>query len=443
MKDLPPRTLSLSLDADPAFLPTVTQFVETVAALFGLGREEVLKLRLAAEEIFVYLSNIVCPGKALEVRCLNGLYYARVLFLFSAPEINLRGLNIASSMNLDHEADLEEMGLMIASRSVDHLHIAVEKNKQVCLAVTKERAYPRNVETLPLPETAEKIALETPDRERLKRFAVLVAQSPAHSHAEPSRPSFFSTPGKVADMAASGEVQAVVALNARKEIVGGVLFRQRSEKIVECFGPYAFHREKEAEINGVLLQACIGRIARSKALGLLSLSGLPDSLRPHFETLGSLDVRGKGLAPVRQTSYYRHLHEDPGSEVWSCAELTPYLQGEYDRLVLAREIRNVQDMGETRSGSSLFAADVGRERSEATLRPLWPGADFAANVKRHVRFLQSDGFLNLFFELDLGVPWHAEIVPALLAHGFQPAIILPFAGQSDLILFQHHDATES
>ena len=52
-------------------------------------------------------------------------------------------------------------------------------------------------------------------------------------------------------------------------------------------------------------------------------------------------------------------------------------------------------------------------------------------------------FLNIFFELDLGISWHAELIPVLIANQFKPEIILPFAGQSDLIIFQHHDETES
>ncbi len=100
-------------------------------------------------------------------------------------------------------------------------------------------------------------------------------------------------------------------------------------------------------------------------------------------------------------------------------------------------------MGETRLGASLFAAEIVRERAEATLRPLWPGADLAANVARHVRYLQADGLTTLLFEIDLGLPWHAELIPVLMANGFTPALLLPFAGQADLVIFQHHDATES
>jgi hypothetical protein len=47
-------------------------------------------------------------------------------------------------------------------------------------------------------------------------------------------------------------------------------------------------------ISEALLAACISNIARTRALGLLSLSGLPESIRNNFETLGSLRYYEEG-----------------------------------------------------------------------------------------------------------------------------------------------------
>lgn len=433
------RTLTLGITAGAAYLPVVTSFVESSAIVFGMQKEEYLRLGLATEEIFLYLCNFVCPGKTLEVQCFNGFYYTRVLFLFFAVELNLSGLNIASAITPDREPDLDAMGLLIASRSVDHLDVTVEKNNRLRLAITKEKAYPASPENLPLPQSAENTFTEIPDAERLKRFAGLTSQycNPAQ------RPAFFTYPGKLVDMVASGEYSAIVALNAKKEIVGGILYCYRTEKNVQFFGPYCFYEEQEKMIGETLLKACISNIARTRALGLLSLSGLPASIRNNFETLGSLRYYEEGKAPVDEFSFYRLLHEDPGFEVWSAGDLTDYLKREYNRLALAREIRITSDMGETRSGSSLFAAEVHRARHAVILRPLWPGNDFSANLERHIRFLLNDGFLNLYFELDMGIPWHAELGLLLMTHQFKPGIILPFAGKSDIVIFEYNDETRS
>lgn len=433
------RTLTLGITARTDYIQVVTQFVESAAAVFGMKKDEILKLNLATEEIFLYLSNMVCPGKALEVQCFNGFYYTRVLFRFSAVELNLSGLNIASNITPDREPDLDAMGLLIASRSVDHLNVVVEKNNQVSLTITKEKAYPETNEKIAVPQSAEKIFTEIPDAERLKYFAVLVSQlyDPAR------KPAFFSYPGELVDMVASGEYNAIVALNSKKEIIGGILYCFRTEKNVQCFGPYYFCGKHEKIICETLLADCLSKIARTKALGLLSLSGLPESMHNNFEILGSLRYNEEGKAPVDEFSFYRLLHEDPGFEVWASDNLTGYLSREYNRLALAREIRTIHDMGETRSGSSLFSADVDRNRNSVSLRPLLPGNDYSSNVDRHIHFLRDDGFLNIHFELDLGIPWHAELIPVLINHNFKPAIILPFAGKSDNVIFEYNNETRS
>lgn len=433
------RTMTLGIAASSAYLPVVTSFVESAATAFGMKREDHLRLRLVTEEIFLHLSHHICPDKALEVQCCNGFYYIRVHFRFSAMELNLSGLNIASNISPDREPDMEEMGLLIASRSIDRLHVDVEKNNRICLTITKEKTYPAVEEKLPPPQPADRLSTVVPDAERLKCFAILTSQC----YSVPYRPSFFTYPGKLVDMAAVGEYRAIVAENQRKEIVGGILLFNRSEKIVQCFGPYCFSKGQEKEINEALLNACLSSIARTRALGLLSLWGLPESLQNNFEALGALHYQVEGKTPVEEVSFYRLLHEDPGFEVWSSGAAAEYLRREYQRLALAREIRTIRDMGETRLGPSLFSSEVYRDERAVTLRPLLPGNDFQANLERHVHFLRSDHFLNIYFELDLGMPWHAELMDVLAANHFKPAIVLPFAGKSDLLIFQHDDEAQS
>lgn len=438
MDEIRNKALKLSLNAVPAYLSVVTRFVEAGATAFGMGEKDALKLTLAAEEIFLYLCAAVSAENTLDIECFNGVYYTRLTFNCSAPGLNLRGLNIAPAGSCEDEGNLQDLGLMIASRSVERLHLTVKQANRISLAVTKEKTYPRIVEPLPCPEAPNALTLETPDGEGVKRFALLVRQCCA----APDLPSFFDCPGRLVDMVAGGGYQLITAMNAKRGIVGGVLFRNRTERIIEAFGPYILHVGEGKATAEMLLDACLSRIARTKALGLLCRSGLPQALEARFEPLGRLIHHAPNRPPAEHPFFFRHLHEDPGCDVWSQGELTAWLEQTYDRLVLARNIQTLRDMGETRSGFSLFSAELQRERADATLRPLLPGADFTANLERHIRFFRKEGFLNLFFELDLGVPWHAEIIPFLTASRFQPQILLPFAGQADLVIFQHRDATE-
>jgi hypothetical protein len=428
-------TLTVRLASRIAFLPVAVRCIETAAGVFGLGRDEALKLSLATEEIFACLCHEVCRGEPLEIECQNKLYYARVQFRFSVSALNLGGLNITSTMADDPETAQEHMGLMIAARSVDRLNIIVGKNNQICLTIEKEKAYPLAPQiALPAPDPVGNMAPTSPDMEGLKQFAIRVAQT----RPVPLRPPFFNYPGKVADMAAGGDHQAIVVETPKGDIAGGILMTFRTDRIVQIYGPYVFTPSAEAEMAKMLLDACISSIARTRAIGLVSLNGVPVSLTPQFEPLGTLSYSPENGEMLRQSCFYRLLHEDPGSVIWTHSDLKGYLEQEYRRLVLARDIKVVQDLGETRSGVSIFSAEVNGEMSTVTLRPLWPGADFAANVERHARFLREERVRNIFFELDLGIPWHAALVPGLLTSRFRPEIILPFAGQADLVVFQYY-----
>jgi hypothetical protein len=432
------RTLKLKLYPRRAYLSVVTRFVEAGAAAFGMEEKDALNLSLAAEEIFLYLCAALLPDNPMDIDCFNGIYYTRLTFNCSAPKLDLRGLNIASAVTFEDEGDLRDMGLMIASRSVERLHLTVKQASRISLAVTKEKTYPKIVETLPCPEAPNTLTLEMADGEVVKQFALLVVQCSA----APDLPSFFERPGRLVDMIAGGEYRLITALNEKNGLVGGLLFRNRSERIIEAFGPYILHAGDGTATAEALLDACLNRIARTKALGLLSRSGLPPVLEARFETLGHLIHHAPNRPPASHPFFFRHLHEDPGCDVWSQGELTAWLEQTYARLVLARNIKTLRDMGETRSGFSLLSAELRHERADAILRPLLPGADFAVNLERHICFIRKEGFLNLFFELDLGISWHAEMIPVLTASRFQPQILLPFAGQADLVIFQHHDATE-
>ena len=438
MDNIGERTLKLKLNARAAYLTVVTRFVEAAAAAFGMEEKDALKLGLAAEEIFLYLCAALLPDNPMDIDCFNGTYYMRLTFNCQAPKLDLRGLNIASAGTFNDESDLKDMGLMIASRSVERLHLTVKQANRISLAVTKEKTYPKIVEELPCPEPPDTLTLGAADGEGVKRFALLVRQCSAAT----DLPPFFEYPGRLADMVAGGEYRLITAVNAKKGIVGGLLFRNRTERIVETFGPYVLHAGEGKATAETLLDTCLSRIARTKALGLLSRSGLPPALEDRFETLGSLVHHAPNRPPAEHPFFFRHLHEDQGCDVWAPPEFTAWLQQTYDRLVLARNIRTLRDMGETRSGFSLFSAELRHERADAILRPLLPGADFAANLERHIRFIRKEGFLNLFFEIDLGVPRQAEMIPVLMANRFQPQILMPFAGQADLVIFQHHDATE-
>lgn len=424
--------LTLQLAARPSFLGVVTGFVDSAARTFGMGREETLKIGLAAEEIFSFACERICPGKPLDIRCFDGKYFMGVAFRFPVSALDMGALNITASARCDREEDLAETGLILASRSVDRLRIDPEGNDRVRLSVEKEKSYPPAPErSADPPAFRGTVSTATPDGEALKRYVIQTSR-------DPLLPAFYNYPGKVIDMAAVGDIQAVVAADDTGRVAGGILFRFLTERVVEILGPHVFDPSGTGKIAADLLEACIARTARTKAIGLVSLTGLPGPVQSQFESLGTMTLFEEDGRVLERPAWYRFLHEDPGCVSWTDGALREFLEREYGRLFLAREIREVRDLGETRSGVSIFSSEVHRERSEVILRPLWPGSDLTANMERHVQFLGGEGFRNLLFELDLGVSWHASLVPVLLACGFRPLMILPFAGRADLVVFQYH-----
>jgi hypothetical protein len=67
---------------------------------------------------------------------------------------------------------------------------------------------------------------------------------------------------------------------------------------------------------------------------------------------------------------------------------------------------------------------------------MWPGEDAEENIERHVRLLEGEKILNIHFTIDLGQAWQSVFIPGLLARGFEPRFVLPYAGKSDLVVFQ-------
>ncbi len=430
------RLLHLKLAALTEFLPVAVTFVEKTAEAFGLGKTEFLQLTLATEEIFLYLCKYICPGASVNIQCHNGIYYTKVDFQFPVSEFNLSSLNVTTTISLDAETNLEEIGLLIATRFVDRFMIAKGRHDEVNLAIIKEKVYPEGAAgKIGEVHAIKNFTVEAPDAESLKLFALM-----AEKHKDGVlRPAFLKYPGKVVDMVSSGEYHAFTAINEKGEISGGILYFHRNEKIVECLGPFVFSGERADEIASALLEKCMARIARTKAIGIVNLHDMPEALQYTFEVLGVLKFYQEGKDPLHMPAFYRLLHEDPGNPVWTHESLADYLKEEYQRLFLAREIRVVSDLGEQHAGSSIFSTEFQRENSRVTIRPMWPGSDIEQNVENHIHGLKHEHIRNLFFELDLGISWHAGIIPIIMTKGFQPGIVIPFAGHSDLIIFQYHE----
>jgi anti-sigma regulatory factor (Ser/Thr protein kinase) len=424
----------LNLQAETVFLPLAMSFVEKAARAFGLEEAEALSLTLATEEIFGYLCRVAAQGRDIRLTCRGGGYYVEEDLLFRSEDFNMRAFNLTCSAALDDETRTEETGLLIASRMVDRFQFS-EENEGLRLTLRKEKAYPEIIE----PEAPEikplgEFSVRPPNAEELKVFLHLVNKH----YGSHSIPFNFRFPGKIVDMVAYGEFDAALAVDSAGHIGGGVVWHRTSSSIVDCAGPYLFNQSAESDMAQALVNYCIMAIARTDTLGLMVRYATAELPIEYFESLGSLNIYRPGTTPVDLKVFYRHLGEDPGSAVWSHQLLDEILSREYRRLFLAREILHVRDEGETSTPFSVLSAEFNKLLGSVTLRPVWLGRDSVEVVAGYVETLLKEEVGAILFELDLGKPWQSHFTPALLQNGFDPRLILPYGGASDLVIFQHH-----
>ncbi|MEQ8175885.1 MAG: hypothetical protein ABRQ26_12535 [Syntrophomonadaceae bacterium] len=421
---------SLEMPLLPEMIPVLQASVENAAAVFGMDRKDALALTLAVEEVYCYMCSHGDNIDKVRLECQNGLYYVQVDFIFNDRNLNLGAFNLCTRISQDDEKQLEEMGLLIAARSVDRLYLADDTGSAVRLSLYKEKTYPAVREKAALDERERtKFALLPVEAEGLKSLAELTPGLDSALFI----PSFLLYPGKLVDMVKSGEYRAALAGDDKQEVIGGIVWRESNQKTVELYGPYIF-----AEIPGMaeaLIEYFLEQIGRSDAVGVLSRYPSPWLSKEYFELLGKINIHTAEVNKREADAYYRQLGEDLGMKVWTHPELTAYLQSQYQRLFLPRDIKDVRNMGEQINPHSVFTSDFGN--NQVTLRPLMDGRDAAENLSRHLQLFAHEKIYNIFLEMDLAQAWQSRLAPPLLANRFKPCLILPYAGRGDLLLWQY------
>lgn len=426
--------VSLRIYAASAFLPLVRAYVEKAATALGLGKPAAHDLGLAAKEVFGHLCRVVLKkNEAVEIRCSSGGYYVLTEFTFIAAELNLRAFNLGATECFTDDQGQEEAGLVSASRLVDRFALTRREGRGLKLHLLKEKSYPLLEESsLALPPPLAEFTVRAPSPAELNLLARLVKTC----YLQQPLPEVINYPGKLVDMLSGANYGAAVAVGPAGELGGGTFWHRGSEKEVEFFGPYVFNQKEGSAIAGALVDNCLGTIAKTGAAILMNRFTTPEFPRDQFELLGRVLLCTETTACLPREAWFRLMHEDEGSLAWVSPELEDFLQQEYERLVLPREIRRLAPAGEQQPPHSVLSTQVYRWELSATLRPMWYGTDFDQNLARHLKLLRQEGILNIFFFLDAGESWQAVFTPGLLQNGFRPFLILPYEGVGDVVVFQ-------
>ncbi len=426
---------SIKLAAEIDFIDVATSFIENSSIAFGLSEIESMGLILATEEIFAYLCKNSPSANELEIKCTGGGWFVMVDFALPVEDFNLRVFNITSTASPDDDAYLEEMGLFLASRQVDHFQVTESDSGEMLLSLIKEKTYPAiQVSGMPVPrKNLTEYSIKRPDSDEIKFFAAMAVEMYSDSEV----PTDFTFPGKLVDMIDMKDYDALIALSSSSKIGGGIIWKWSGPKTIEFFGPYIFNQSDDTAktIAKELLHSCIGSIAKTHAVALINRLSTDFLPKEEFEVLGTLNIYSKDGVQKKQPTYFRQMHEDAGCTVKAHPDLTDFLESEYSRLFLPREIQTITDAGEQQTPFSVITANFDKNRDIITLKPIKAGADSIKNLKNHVNLFSKQPVCNLFFEMDLGVSWQVRFTPALMQNGFTPKLIIPYAGHGDLVIF--------
>lgn len=430
MREKVTRKLQLSLPAATGLTATVQGLIENGARAFALAEAEALALTLAGEEVFSYISQVIRPAGDINLSLSEGLYFVSADFELAAGELDLKALNLTTTVDFQDDSSLQQMGLLIAARMVDQLQLDESPAGRFRLRLRKERRYPTVArrpgrDEPPLPPLQSRLA----EAEEIE----FICAAARRAYPDDLLPKGFNSPGRVIDMVAAGDLKAALVTDRQGRIGGGIFWFKSGRRLIEVEGPFLVNGldQPEARRRGaeMLVEFCLNDCARRAEVGLLCRRPSPDLPSTYFETLGEA-----GTDDYHAPACFRQIHEDPGALVRAAPELHDFLARRYQLLALPRELDVIGEVGAGRRGDSVLAAELDHGAGQARLRLLWPGGDLAANLEAHLKLLRREQFTRVDFELDLGINRQAGCGPILLAAGFKPELLLPWGGRGDLLI---------
>lgn len=426
----PTAPISLTVPLTLNFLPNVTTFVDKAVQALGLSRKEADKLTLASEELFVAFSRANRKSDRIVIEAVGRGYEAEIRFLFDRiemNEVNLAKFNLTAKLHLDSETELDQLGLLIASRMVDRFSFFNDPMKGLGIILIKEKTYPA-IDIRPQPGRPVEEYTIAPARDG---EANLTATLLGRDYPKTDLPHGFSQPGRLTDMITEGGYQLALAQDRTGWTGGCIIWRILNRNLIECFGPYLFGQPTESKMSRDLVDFCLESAAKTEALILVRRHPNHPPPRGAFEELGRIYNKNGD-----SRRWFRMMSEDPGCRVWAHPRLQNFLKDNYQRLHLPRQLAPVGDFGHNRPLHSVLAAELDNSLGQALLQPTWDGLDFKQNLETHLRVLADEGFEDIILSLDLGSAWQAALAGEAIEAGMTPRYVLPYGGSADTVFFE-------
>ena len=410
------KTVTLAIPVDVDLMQIVTGFVEKAGSAFGLMKRECFAITLAAEEVFAFIAGTSTPNTEIQIVCRNGGYYVEMAFQLKSGILPVEAFNLTRSAVAADMEGTEQLGLILAARTVDRLSIDRLGKDAFILRFVMDKRYPP-VEQVLLPELSGQFNVKKADMSMLKELSARILSCYGNSV-----DSFLTVPGKLIDMVASGDYDALVSINEKGQVGGGIVF-SRNRQMSEAYGPYVFWQEPS--LPQMLVEGMIEKLGRTKdTLCLVIMEPTSQIPYEYFELLQGGAV-------------YRQLSDDNGARVFVHPCLKVFLKDFYDNLVLPRVIQEVEYMGEELAQYSAIATTIDRQNKRSEFMLLWVGQNFEENLRAHVELLQTQNIEDISFWMQLGSSDEAMMAPMLLSAGFEPWMVLPWAWHGDVAIFKH------
>jgi hypothetical protein len=414
----------LTITADRDFLPVVVSFVENTCSGYRFGKRETSTLMLAAEEIFVYLSQHD-EGTLITLACRPKPYLMELTLEFNARTFNLRAFNLTSSVNVEDESSLDEMGLLLASRMVDRFSMN-QTGSSIHMSLLKYRNYHEKGQTNYHPRPLDHPIITRPDPLEARILAGLIHES------ESNLPFYFETPYMVADMLEAKDLDALILKDSQNTIGGGLFWKRLNQNTIEIMGPFVYGQDDSCEMGTKLVEKCLEEVGKENATGIICRHYGEMIPEHYFEVIGTFS--GKKV-------FFRQMKEDTGSGAWIHPLIEEEIRDQYDKLFLPRNILAFSHDQEPSSPYSVISSEMNRSSDRVVMFPLIFGRDALENLGAHLSLFKSEGYKDISFQLDLGQSDQADWVPSLIQHSFTPELLLPHGGKGDLLImtYKNHD----
>ncbi|WP_374448810.1 hypothetical protein [Stella sp.] len=416
-----PAALARILPADTAQSATVETTVEEAALAAGLGAAAAARLGQAVEEVYVFVA-LRAPGSSFGIEVRDRHWRVEARLRCRLPTEALHWFNVTQPIDVADAAALDALGLLLASRLVDRLAVALDADGSVVLTLEQVRSYPMPAESAvaPAPVPGGRLAPGPADGPAMAGLAALFRRRFGIAVPRP-----FVADGLACDMAAAGDLSALVQRDGSGAIRGGIAWHLRSDRLAELFGPVTADDDPEAA--AALVEGVLTALDGTGVTMVFAEERGPGFPVAEFDCLGRLGAR-----PL----HFRVVAEDGGALSWVDSVSRPFLSVFYEALALDRGMRDAPPAADSRPAQALLAAEIDRVASRVTLRPLVDGADLPDLVARHVDRFADEGLDDFRFETDHGVPWQGRIGPDLMQAGFFPRVVLPRGGVGDVVVWE-------